>query len=308
MRVLVTGASGFLGSAVVSALEARGDEVIPVVRRPPRPGEVGLDLAGQRLDATSLGPDGLEGIDAALHLAGAPIATRWTARHIEEIRSSRVAVGDLVARSLAALERPPQVYVSGSAIGYYGDRGEEELDEQSAPGTGFLAELCRSWEDSAAPAAERDIRVVKVRTGIVLGPGGVLAPQLRLFRLGLGARLGDGRQWTSWIALADEVAVVLRALDDDRLAGPVNATAPGPVRNAELTDAIAAAVGRRARLAVPGALLRLPLGPAADELLLASQRVVPAKLEAVGFEFAHLELAGALAAAVGEASGPRGRA
>jgi hypothetical protein len=224
---------------------------------------------------------------------------------LEAIRSSRVAVGDLLARSLAGLDTPPAVLVSGSAVGIYGDRGDEVLDEDSAEGVGLLADICRSWEASTTPAAEAGIRVVTVRTGIVLGgrggaEGGTLPLQLPLFRLGLGARLGDGRQWTSWISLDDEVAALIRALDDPELSGPMNATSPNPVRNAELTSALAAGVGRRARLAVPGSLLRLGLGrDAADELLLAGQRVMPAKLAAAGFVHRYGELRDALAAALG---------
>jgi len=311
MRIAVTGASGFIGGALVRALKERGDDVYPVVRRPPGPGEVGIDLVGRRLDTSRLPDDGLEGIDAAVHLAGAPISTRWSAKHLEDMRSSRVAVGDLLARSLAALERPPGVLVSGSAVGIYGDRGDEVLDETSAQGSGLLADLCRSWEASTAPAAERGVRVVTVRSGIVLGGhggagGGILAAEVPVFKLGLGARLGTGRQWTSWVSLDDEVAVILRAVDDPGLAGPVNSVSPNPVRNSELTEAIAGALGRRARLGVPAAVLRLGLGRgAADELLLASQRVLPGKLSGVGYVHAFPDISGALAAALRPPGPPR---
>ena len=305
MRILVTGAGGFIGSALVQALRERGDEVHPVVRRPPANGEVGVDLARRRLDASAIAGRSLEGIDAAVHLAGAPIIARWSPKALEAIRSSRIGIGDLLARSIASLECPPAVLVSGSAVGIYGDRGDEVLDESSAEGTGLLADLCRSWEVSTAPAAEKGIRVVTVRTGIVLGGknganGGVLKAEAPLFKLGLGARLGDGRQWTSWIALDDEVAVVMRAIDDNTLSGVVNATSPNPVRNYELTDTIASFFGRRARLFLPAPLLRLGLGRGpADEVLLASQKVLPRKLEEVGFVHAYAELDGALAAAIG---------
>jgi len=303
MRVAVTGSTGFIGSALVEALEKRGDEVCRVVRGAPAPGEVGIDLAGRRLDTSRLSGEGLEGIDAAVHLAGAPIATRFSPKHLENIRASRVVVGTLLARSLASLERPPAVLVSGSAVGIYGDRGDEVLDETSAQGAGLLADICRSWEASTAPAAEAGIRVVTVRTGIVLGGNGgakgrILAAQVPVFKLGLGARLGDGRQWTSWVALDDEIAVLLRGIDDPDLAGPVNSVSPNPVRNAELTGAIAGALGRRARLAVPASVLRLGIGrDAADEVLLASQRVSPKKLTDAGYVHAYAHVSDALAAA-----------
>jgi uncharacterized protein len=305
VRIAVTGASGFIGSALVRALRERGDEVHPVVRRPPAEGEVGIDLAGRRLDTSRVEGGNLEGIDAAVHLAGSPITTRWSAKRLEDIRSSRVALGDLLARSLASLESPPAVLVSGSAVGIYGDRGDEVLDEDSAQGAGVLADLCRSWEASTVPASQRSIRVVTIRTGIVLGgnrgaEGGVLKVEAPLFKLGLGARLGDGRQWTSWVALDDEVAVILRAIDDTGLVGPVNSTSPSPVRNSELTDAIAHAFGRRARFAVPPSVLRLALGVgAANELLLASQRVLPKKLTDSGYVHSYPKIADALAAALG---------
>ena len=304
MRIVVTGASGFIGSALVRALRGRGDEVYPVVRRPPAQGEVGIDLARLHLDMSRIPGQSLEEIDAAVHLAGSPITTRWTPRRLEDIRSSRIAVGNLLARALASLERPPAVLVSGSAVGFYGDRADEVLDETSPQGTGTLADLCRSWEQSSAPAAERGIRVVTIRTGIVLGgtggaDGGILAAEVPIFKLGLGARLGDGRQWTSWVALDDEVAVLVRAIDDTQLRGPVNSTAPNPVSNAELTDAIAHALGRRSRLALPATLLRLALGRgAADELLLASQRVLPKKLTSAGYVHIHANLSDALTAAL----------
>ncbi|MGD0875600.1 MAG: TIGR01777 family oxidoreductase [Acidimicrobiales bacterium] len=304
MRVLVTGASGFIGGALVRALRGRGDEVYPVVRGVPEQGEVRIDLVQRQLDTSRVPGGSLEGIDAAVHLAGAPITTRWSPKRLERIRSSRITVGNLLARSLATLERPPSVLVSGSAVGFYGDRGDEVLDEASQQGTGVLADLCRSWEQSTEPATRRGIRVVTIRTGIVLGgaggaDGGILAAEVPIFKLGLGARLGDGRQWTSWVALDDEVAIILRAIDDTRLSGPVNSTAPNPVRNAELTHVIANALGRQSRLAVPATVLRLALGRgAADELLLASQRVLPQKLTDAGYVHAYAELRDALAAAL----------
>ncbi|HXY45532.1 MAG TPA: TIGR01777 family oxidoreductase [Acidimicrobiales bacterium] len=300
MRVLLSGSTGFIGSAVGAALRARGDEVVPLVRSAARPGEALVDLEAGAIDAVRAAGGSLEGIDAAIHLAGAPIIGRWTARRREAIRVSRIAVGNLLARTLAALTTPPTVLVSGSAIGYYGDGGEVELDEASASGAGFLPEVCRAWEASTAPAREAGIRTALIRTGIVLGPGGgALAPQLRLFRLGLGGRLGSGRQWMSVISLADEVRVILRAIDDG-FSGPINATSPTPLRNREFTATLARAVGRPAPLAVPAAALRLALGAGpANEMLLASQRVLPRRLLELGFEFEHPDAAAAIAWAVG---------
>ncbi len=296
MRVLISGSTGFIGGAVAGALRARGDEVIPLVRSSPVTGAAVIRLEDGVIVADGA-PDGtLEGLDAAVHLAGAPILGRWSGPRREAIRASRIAVGDLMARTLAGLQRPPRVLVGGSAVGYYGDGGESEMDESTPGGESFLADVCRAWENSTAPARQAGIRTVAVRTGIVLGPGGgALAPQVTLFRLGLGGRLGSGRQWTSVISLADEVGVILRAIDDSSLEGAVNATCPAPLRNGELTDALAAALGRRALLSVPAPALRLVLGRGpADEMLLASQRIVPRRLLESGFEFRHPDATSAL--------------
>jgi hypothetical protein len=299
MRVCVTGSTGFIGTAVASALTARGDEVVPVVRSAPRSGDAVIDLATATLDSSRVA-GGLEGLGAAVHLAGSPIVGHWSARRRENIRSSRIAVGNVLARTLAGLAEPPPVLVSGSAIGYYGDGGEAELDESSRSGSGYLAGVCRAWEAATEPARSAGIRTVLVRTGIVLGAGGgALAPQLKLFRLGLGGRLGSGRQWMSVISLADEVGAVLRAIDDPLIQGPVNATCPAPLRNADFTTELAGAVGRSAPFAVPAPALRLALGTdPANEMLLASQRVIPRRLLDAGFEFEHESAAAALAWAI----------
>lgn len=297
MRVVLTGSSGLIGRALAEALERRGDEVVRLVRREPRhPGEHRWDPRGGALDA-----EALLGADAVVHLAGAGIGDRrWTAARKAEIRDSRLLGTALLAQAIAASPRPCPVWVSGSAIGIYGDRGEEELDEDSATGTGFLAELCRQWEAATAPAAAAGTRVVRLRTGVVLSArGGALGRQLPLFRLGLGGRLGDGRQWLSWITLQDEVGAVLHALEHHEVAGPVNATAPGPVTNDAFTRALAAAVHRPAVLAVPRPALAVALGrELTAEALLASQRVRPGRLLDSGFRFAHPDIDAGLRAAL----------
>ncbi len=296
MRVVISGASGLIGGSVVSALRGRGDDVTPLVRRPPAPGEARWDPTGGSIDTGAF-----EGADAVVHLAGAGIGDkRWSAARRCEIVSSRVQSTSLLARTLAGLDRPPTVLMSASAVGFYGDRGDEELTEESGPGRGFLAELCQAWEDATGPAADAGVRVVHLRSGVVLSArGGALARQLPLFRLGLGGRLGRGRQWLSWISLSDEVGAVLRALDDAALQGPVNATAPTPVTNRAFTGALGRALHRPTVLAVPGLALRVALGSdLASEMVLAGQRVLPTKLTASGYLFRHADIATALRAAL----------
>lgn len=274
-----------------------------LVRRDPAPGEALLDLDGHRVDASRLEQRSLDGFDAVFHLAGEPITpTRWGPLKRESIRASRVVSTHTLARSLAGLTAPPPVLVCASAIGIYGDRGDEILDEESASGSGFLADVCRAWEAAAAPARDSGIRVVHARTGIVLGPGGGFVKQLApLFRAGLGARLGSGQQWQSWIALADEVDALVHLATTSALSGACNLVAPEPVRNAELAAAFAAAFHKRARLAIPAPLLKAGLGLSAREVALVSQRVVPARLAADGFVHRIGALADALALAVGAA-------
>ncbi len=293
MRVMMSGASGLIGASVINALRTRGDDVTPLVRRPPGPGEARWDPAAGSIDSGAL-----EGADAVVHLAGAGIGDkRWSATRRQEIVSSRVRSTSLLARSLAELNRPPSVLVSASAVGFYGDRGDEELTEASGPGRGFLAELCQAWEDATGRATQAGIRVVRLRSGVVLSAhGGALARQLPLFRLGVGGRLGSGRQWLSWISLPDEVGAVLHALDEPSLEGPVNATAPTPVTNRDFTRALSRALHRPAVLAVPGLALRVALGSdLASEMVLAGQRVLPAKLTASGYVFDHENIDTALA-------------
>jgi uncharacterized protein len=293
MDIAVTGSSGLIGTALTRALEADGHRVLPVVRSGRADGTISWDPAAGTIDAAAL-----EGLDAVVHLAGEGIASGpWTAKQRGRIHDSRAHGTRLLADTLADLARPPAVLVSGSAIGYYGSRGDEVLTESSSPGDGFLPDVCVAWEAATAPAATAGIRTVHVRTGIVLDPaGGSLGKQLLAFRLGLGARAGNGRQWLSWISLADEVAAIRHALDHPTLDGPVNLTAPNPVTNAEFTEEVAAALHRPAFLVIPRATRRLPfwVGPLVDSLLFDSARVRPDALLASDFEFAHPELVPAL--------------
>jgi uncharacterized protein len=281
MKVAVTGSHGLIGSALIGALHARGDVVIPVLR----------DSAGH-LDVAALPP-----VDAVVNLAGEGIAERrWTPAQKQKVLDSRREGTRRLAARLGELSPPPAVLVSGSAVGFYGDRGDEVLDEQSPGGTGFLAEVVREWELAAAPAAEAGIRVVNIRTGIVLSrAGGALKRQLPLFKLGLGGRLGSGRQYQSWIAIQDEVGAILHVIGSENLSGPVNLTAPNPVTNAEYTTTLASVLRRPAPLPVPRFGLALVLGSElVDEALLSGQRVVPRKLEQSGYLFQAPALEGAL--------------
>ena len=286
-----------LGSALRSAASAAGAQVLQLVRRPPAsPAEIEWQPAApQPLPAA----ERLENISAAIHLSGANLAARrWTPAFRSELLASRVGSTRALALTLAALRHPPQVLLAASAIGFYGNRGEEILTETSASGSGFMADLCRQWEAAAQPAVEAGIRVVHLRLGIVLGPGGALARMLPVFRLGLGGPLGSGRQWMSWISLPDAVAAMLFALQTPALDGPVNLTAPEPVTNAVFTRALARALHRPAVLPAPAFALRLALGEMADEALLASTRVLPARLASEGFVFRHPVLDRALAVAL----------
>jgi hypothetical protein len=307
MRVLVTGSSGLIGTALVERLSGEGAEVVRLVRggRPPGgrsspaagtasgpgAGTVDWDPAAGTVDRQALGGSGP--FDAVVHLAGAGIGDRrWSPSRKRIILESRTTSTALLVESLLALPSRPPVLVSASAVGFYGVRGDEELTEESASGTDFLAEVCRAWEQATAPAAEAGIRTVLVRTGIVLSRhGGALGKQLPLFRLGLGGRMGSGEQYRSWITLDDEVGVIRHCIDDSGLAGPVNATAPEPATDGELARALGAALHRPTVLAVPAAALRLALGTEmADELVLGGQRVRPALLSSRGYEFAHTDL------------------
>jgi uncharacterized protein (TIGR01777 family) len=287
-----------LGTAVRKALSARDSGVLQLVRRVPvAAGEVKWDPAA----SVAISDSGLlEGLTAAIHLSGASVAAhRWTPAYKREMWLSRVESTRALAVALAGLRQPPQTLLIASAVGFYGSRGDEVLDETSRHGAGFMADLCQEWETAARPAAEAGIRVVNLRFGVVLGmEGGALPRLIPLFRLGLGGRLGSGRQWMSWISLRDAVAAILFAMDTPLPEGAVNLTAPQPVTNAEFTRALARAVRRPAALPAPAFALRVFLGEMAREALLASQRVVPAKLTSAGFQFAHPTVNEAIAAAL----------
>jgi uncharacterized protein len=301
-RVLLSGASGMLGSALRQALSRRSAQVLHLVRRAPHSAaEFQWNPAGSPAIAD---PSALEGITASIHLSGSNVAAhRWTPAYKREMTDSRVQSTRALATTLAGMRNTPHTLLVASATGIYGSRGDEVLDENSGGGSGFLAELCRQWEAAAQPAVDAGIRVVHLRFGVVLGTAsngnqGALAKMLPIFRLGLGGPLGNGSQWMSWISLQDAVAAVLLLLDESSIAGPVNVVAPNPVTNKEFTRALAKLLHRPAFFAAPAFALRLALGEMADEALLSSARVVPAKLSAAGFRFAHPTIDLALAAAL----------
>jgi uncharacterized protein (TIGR01777 family) len=282
-----------MGSALVPTLIAGGHRVTRLVRSTPRPGQAEIPWNPA---ARSIGTPALEGLDAVVHLAGDNIASgRWTAAKKASIRNSRVQGTTILCEALAQLVKPPRVLLSASAIGYYGDRGETILREASPPGTGFLAEVCQAWEAATAPAAQRGIRVVHLRFGIVLSPaGGPLAKMLTPFRLGLGGVVGTGKQYLSWIALDDVLGAIHHALNTEALQGPVNVVAPSAVTNREFTTTLGKVLRRPTRFPLPAFAARLMFGEMADALLLASTRVTPARLVASGYTFQYAELEQAL--------------
>ncbi len=288
--VVVAGSSGLVGNALVAALGARGAEVRRLVRSAPRaPGEVRWDP-----DSGQIPSFALEGADAVVNLGGAGIADRrWTSSRRREIVASRVVPSRLLAEACVSARVP--VMINASATGYFGDRGDESLDEASAPGSGFLASTCVEWEQALRPAREAGVRTASLRLGVVLSrSGGALGRMLLPFRLGLGGPIGSGLQWMPWIHLEDAVGAFLHALDHPRLSGPVLVVAPRPVRQIEFAKGLGKALRRPAVVPVPGWVLRLALGPMAQELLLAGQRCLPRRLETEGFSWKHPDLAGAL--------------
>jgi uncharacterized protein (TIGR01777 family) len=291
MRIAVSGSSGLVGSALVSFLTAAGDEVIRLVRTSPTGGDVQWDPTLGVKDLSRL-----EGVDSVVHLAGENIAAgRWTPHRKEEIRRSRVEGTRRLCESLGRLSRWPKVLISASAIGYYGDRGNEILTEGSSPGKDFLAQVCREWEAATEPASRAGIRVVHLRFGMILSPaGGALQKMLVPFRLGAGGRMGSGAQYVTWIAIDDAIGAIHHAVCTESLKGAVNAVAPTPVPNAEFTRILARVLSRPAVLPLPAFAARLAFGEMADALLLASARVVPTRLQASGYRFQYPELESAL--------------
>jgi uncharacterized protein (TIGR01777 family) len=303
-RVLISGASGLIGSKLVPSLEAHGCQVTRLVRQPPR------DLHELQWDATqSIAPELVSGFDAVIHLSGESVTGRWTEAKKNRIRQSRVASTQYLSQALANAEPRPSTFICASAIGYYGNRGDETLTEESPSGDGFLPEVCREWEAATKTANDAGIRTVNLRIGLVLShEGGALKPMLFPFRLGLGGRIGNGRQWWSWIHITDLISAVHHILQNasnsnverqasppgQPISGPINMTSPNPVTNADFTRTLAGVLKRPAILPVPGFAARLAFGELADEGILASARVVPRKLLDSGFQFKYTDLIGAL--------------
>jgi len=293
MKILVSGSHGLVGRALVRSLTNDGSEVIRLVRRERVFGspEVSWDPKRGTIDGKHL-----EGLTAVVHLAGESIAEgRWSDEKKRRIRDSRVKGTQLLCEALRELSQPPKVLLCASAVGFYGHRGDELLTETSEPGDDFLADVCVAWENATAPAKEKGIRVANLRFGIILSAkGGALAKMLTPFRLGIGGRVGDGKQWMSWITLDDVVGAIKLILTDESLSGPINTVAPNPVTNAEFTEKLGQAVSRPTLLPIPAFGVRLAFGEMADALLLSSQRVEPVRLKGAGYQYLEPELTGAL--------------
>lgn len=290
MRIAITGATGMLGHALTPALTAAGHTIIPVSRKP-----LGGGIQWDPMEGT-LNPADFDGIDVVIHLAGENLAEgRWTAERKAVLRKSRVASTHLLATAIASRATRPALLLSASAVGYYGNRGEEELDEQSAMGSGFLAELVRDWEAAADPARDAGIRVVHARFGVILERNaGALGKMIGPFKLGLGGPFGDGTQWMSWVAMADVLGMLEAILVNPSLAGAINVTSPHPVRNRDFAATLGHALGRPSLVPIPAILLRLALGEMADEALLFSTRVLPKRMHEASYQFRFPDLAEAL--------------
>lgn len=290
MNVLISGATGLIGSALIPELEAVGHGVTRLSRSQSGPDTIRWDPEAGTIEGD------LEGTDAVVHLAGESIAQgRWSPQKKQQILESRVKGTRLLAEKISGLPTPPKVMVSASAVGYYGDRGDEVLTEESSSGTDFLAGVCREWEAAAEPARQGGIRVVHPRLGIVLSPkGGALGTTLPIFKLGGGGKIGGGNQWWSWVALDDVVGSIVHALTEETVEGPVNVGSPNPMTNAGYTKVLGKVLGRPTILPLPAPAARAVLGEVADALLLASQRMEPARLEATGYTFRYPQLEGAL--------------
>ncbi|MBX7245735.1 MAG: TIGR01777 family oxidoreductase [Candidatus Sumerlaeaceae bacterium] len=289
--IVISGAGGLVGSALVQRLSGKGIAVRKLVRKAANgPDEIHYDVDSRTIDSQSL-----EGTYAVIHLAGESIFGRWSAEKKRRILESRVAGTRFITECIAGLSNPPRVLLCASAIGFYGNRGDEIVDETSARGMGYLADVCEDWENATRPARDAGIRAVNMRLGIVLSPkGGALQQMLTPFRLGLGGPVGNGRQFASWVAMNDVLSAIEFLLVTESIAGPVNVVAPNPVTNAEFSKILGRVLSRPAFLPVPGFVLRLIFGEAADEFLLAGQRVLPRKLEEAGFQFHLPELEPAL--------------
>jgi uncharacterized protein (TIGR01777 family) len=296
MRIVVAGASGLVGSALVPKLKANGAEVTPLVRSAAKTGEIEWHPDRESIDAPAL-----EGFDAVINLAGDGIANgRWTEEKKRRILDSRVNGTRLLSETVAHFSRKPKTFINASAIGFYGSRGDELVDEDSGPGEGFLASVCRQWESATAPAEQAGIRVVKLRLGVILTKdGGIMGSMLRPFKLGLGGKVGSGKQVISWIAMDDVVGAVDFILRNESVRGPVNAVAPHPVTNEEFTRTLGRVLSRPTFMAMPAFAARLAFGEMADEMMLSSTRVAGKVLNEGGFKFQYPEIEGAVRAMLG---------
>jgi uncharacterized protein len=294
-RIFVSGVSGPIGSALLPSLEASGASITRLMRPTSSSGHSGKTEAIAWDPAKPLAPESVSGFDAVIHLAGESIAGRWTAQKKAKIRDSRVVATRYLAQALAQAKDKPRVFVCSSAIGYYGDRGDEVLKEKSAPGTGFLADVCREWEAATEAASAAGIRTVMIRTGVVLSPsGGALGKMLMPFKMGVGGKIGSGQQWMSWIDVQDMVGAIRHILKTDLLQGPVNLVAPRPVTNSEFTKTLASVLSRPAIFPMPAFAVKLAFGEMGEALLLGSQRVEPSQLVESGYPFRFSELRASL--------------